>query len=85
MTYITIYLLIGVLITTINYEKMQEICLKYLNDEIDSDPYLYASIRREVLDILERYLFLIYIIIWPKYIIKMLCGKEDTDTKDTNK
>jgi hypothetical protein len=79
MTYITIYFLIGVLITLTNYDKMQEICLKHLNDEIDSKPYLYASVNTEVLDILERYLILIYIIIWPSY---FRWHKKDNQNKD---
>ena len=84
MTFFMIYLLIGVIIVLINYEKMQETCLKYLNDEIDSKPYLYASVSNEVLNILEKYLFLFYIILWPSYFnTKIEWHKKDKE--DTNK
>lgn len=84
MTFFMIYLLIGVIIVLINYEKMQETCLKYLNDEIDSKPYLYASVSKEALNILEKYLFLFYIILWPCYFnTKIEWHKKDKE--DTNK
>lgn len=70
ITIVNIYLIIGIIITILMYEKL----VKRLAKEIEDKAYLYSSISSNNIDNFIKYSPLVLIIMWPIVVIGFIIG-----------